>query len=290
MNMSYVGLVPELVETAAQDLAGIRTGLLEVTSAAAGATTQLSPAAADEVSTAIAQLFGNFGRDYQATMARAAVFHDEFVSLVSRSASAYLATEVTNGAALLRVGHSFAAAAENAAAFGAGLGGQVGGSLTGSFDAAPLLRALSALPNLGAGLALQAGGALASGFGTGLVQTGQAIVSAGVAFENLGAAMSGTGAALTGEANAALLAFFNSEFAANLSATLTANLSVQLPALSELAQSGGILIGNLFAGLFQLASTSGAFAANFGASLAAVVAAGQGLVANLGVALPAVAG
>ena len=62
MNMSFVVAVPDLVEVAAQDLAGIRSALDEVTQAIIAPTTSLAPAAGDEVSAAIAGLFGNFGQ------------------------------------------------------------------------------------------------------------------------------------------------------------------------------------------------------------------------------------
>jgi hypothetical protein len=50
MNMSFVVAVPDLVEVAAQDLAGIRSALDEVTQAIIAPTTSLAPAAGDEVS------------------------------------------------------------------------------------------------------------------------------------------------------------------------------------------------------------------------------------------------
>ncbi|MEK1220548.1 PE family protein, partial [Mycobacterium ulcerans] len=63
--MSFVTAVPELVESAAQDLAGIRSALVEAAQAVAVPTTALAAAGEDEVSAAIAALFGTFGQEYQ---------------------------------------------------------------------------------------------------------------------------------------------------------------------------------------------------------------------------------
>ncbi|MCV7377097.1 PE family protein [Mycobacterium alsense] len=94
--MSFVVTEPELVTVAAENLAGIRSSLGEATAAAAAPTTGVAAAAADEVSAAISQLFGTYGREFQAAAARAAAFHDEFVSLLNGGAAAYLGTEIAN--------------------------------------------------------------------------------------------------------------------------------------------------------------------------------------------------
>ncbi|WP_156764908.1 PE family protein, partial [Mycobacterium sp. 1081908.1] len=60
--MSYVIATPDLVQSAAQDLAGIRSSLAEAAASAAGPTTGIATAAQDEVSVAIASMFGNFGQ------------------------------------------------------------------------------------------------------------------------------------------------------------------------------------------------------------------------------------
>ena len=99
--MSFVNVVPELVQAAAQDLTGIGSTLGEATAFAAGPTTQLPAAGADEVSAAIAGLFGNHGQQFQALAARASTFHEQFVSLLSRGAGEYLSTEVANGEQML---------------------------------------------------------------------------------------------------------------------------------------------------------------------------------------------
>ena len=98
--MSFVIAEPGLVQAAASQLAGIRSALAEVAAAAAAHTTGLAPAAADEVSAAIAALFGTFGEEYQAANAQAAMFHAEFVNLLNAGASAYANAEAAGRAAL----------------------------------------------------------------------------------------------------------------------------------------------------------------------------------------------
>ncbi|MGZ4582867.1 MAG: PE family protein [Mycobacterium sp.] len=94
--MSFVVAVPDLVQGAAQDLAGIRASLAEAVAGVAGPTTGVVPAAADEVSAAIAAMFGNVGQEFQALSSQAQAFHTEFVNLINASAGAYLSTEVAN--------------------------------------------------------------------------------------------------------------------------------------------------------------------------------------------------
>ncbi|OBF51000.1 hypothetical protein A5787_07695 [Mycobacterium sp. 852002-50816_SCH5313054-b] len=96
--MSFVFATPELVESAAQDLAGIRSSLAEAAASAAGPTTGIATAAQDEVSVAIASLFGNFGQEFQAVSAQAQAFHQQFVSLMNAGAGAYTSAEAANAA------------------------------------------------------------------------------------------------------------------------------------------------------------------------------------------------
>ncbi|WP_412176895.1 PE family protein [Mycobacterium liflandii] len=56
--MSFVSVVPEWVAAAATDVAGIGSVVGAANAAAAGATTSVTAAAGDEVSVAIAALFG----------------------------------------------------------------------------------------------------------------------------------------------------------------------------------------------------------------------------------------
>ncbi|POX77283.1 PE family protein [Mycobacterium kansasii] len=93
--MSFV-LTPEMLTTAAQDLAAMHSTLGEVSVTAAGPTTALAAAAEDEVSAGIAALFGAFGREYQIVSSQAQAFHERFVNLLNAGASAYCSAEAAN--------------------------------------------------------------------------------------------------------------------------------------------------------------------------------------------------
>ncbi len=99
--MSFVVAAPEMVQTAAQDLAGIRSALVEALSTVATPTTGVMPAAADGVSAAIAATFGDFGQEFQALSAQAQAFHAEFVGLMNAGAGAYAGTEIANAEQVL---------------------------------------------------------------------------------------------------------------------------------------------------------------------------------------------
>jgi hypothetical protein len=96
--MSFLVATPEVVSAAAGTLAGIGTTLGEATSAAAGSTTTVAAAGADDVSTAISRLFGLYGKRFQALIAQAATFNNEFSNLLNGGAAAYLGTEIANAA------------------------------------------------------------------------------------------------------------------------------------------------------------------------------------------------
>jgi len=99
--MSFVIATPDLVQGAAQDLAGIRSSLAEATAIAAGPTTGVAAAAQDEVSIAIASMFGGVGQEFQALSAQAQAFHAEFVSAMNGSAAAYVSAEAAAGQTLM---------------------------------------------------------------------------------------------------------------------------------------------------------------------------------------------
>jgi PE family/Histidine phosphatase superfamily (branch 1) len=61
--------------------------------AAAIPTTELAAAGADEVSAAVAALFGGHAQEYQAAAARATAYYEQFVRTLSAAASSYAATE-----------------------------------------------------------------------------------------------------------------------------------------------------------------------------------------------------
>jgi hypothetical protein len=113
--MSFVIATPDLVQGAAQDLAGISSSLAEATSTAASPTTGIAAAAQDEVSLAIASMFGNYGQEFQALSTHAQAFHAQFVNLMNAGAGAYVSAEAAAGQTLMS-----AAAAPAQAVFGGG--------------------------------------------------------------------------------------------------------------------------------------------------------------------------
>ena len=98
--MSYVISAPEMMTSAATDLAGIESALSAAHAAAATRTTGLLAAAADEVSEAIAALFSAHGQEFQALGAQAAAFQDQFVQSLTASAGSYAHAEAANVVAL----------------------------------------------------------------------------------------------------------------------------------------------------------------------------------------------
>ncbi len=109
--MSFVVAAPESITTAAADLGGIGSALERAAAAAAGNTTGLPAAAADEVSIAVSRLFSAFGQDFTTLTGQAAAVHAEFVNLLNGGAAAYLGTEIANAEQTLLPGLSSAAAA-----------------------------------------------------------------------------------------------------------------------------------------------------------------------------------
>ena len=86
---SFVIAGPEALAAASAEVGGIGSSIREATAAAAYSTTTVLPAAQDEVSAAISALFGTYGQEYQALSAQAAVFHQDFVSLLAAGGGAY---------------------------------------------------------------------------------------------------------------------------------------------------------------------------------------------------------
>ena len=100
--MSLVIAAPESMTAAATDLAGIGSAVDAAHLAAAPSTVGVLPAAADEVSSGVAQLFSQHAVDYQALAGKAAAFQQQFVQNLTSSASAYVSAEASNAAALLQ--------------------------------------------------------------------------------------------------------------------------------------------------------------------------------------------
>jgi PE family len=97
--MSYVTTQPEMLGAAAGNLHGIGAVVSAGNTAAAGPTTGVVPAAADEVSALTAAQFAAHAQMYQDFSAQAAAIHEQFVATLATSAGSYLATEAANAAA-----------------------------------------------------------------------------------------------------------------------------------------------------------------------------------------------
>ncbi len=91
--MSFVNVVPEFLETAASDATRIGSAVRAGNLAALIPTTEVSAAAADEVSTAIAAVFGTHAQQYQAAAAQAATYYEQFVQNLSAAAASYTGAE-----------------------------------------------------------------------------------------------------------------------------------------------------------------------------------------------------
>ncbi|UDS12777.1 PE family protein, partial [Mycobacterium tuberculosis] len=91
---------------AALDVARIGSSIGAANAAAAGSTTSVLAAGADEVSAAIATLFGSHAREYQAISTQVAAFHDRFAQTLSAAVGSYVSAEATNAAPLATLEHN----------------------------------------------------------------------------------------------------------------------------------------------------------------------------------------
>ncbi|AGZ50800.1 PE domain-containing protein [Mycobacterium kansasii] len=98
--MSFVLVGPEALATAAAEVAQIGSAVSVGNLAAAIPTTEVAAAAADEVSAAIAALFGAHAQEYQAAAAQVAMFHEQFVGTLSAAAASYTGAEAALAADL----------------------------------------------------------------------------------------------------------------------------------------------------------------------------------------------
>lgn len=97
--MSFVIAVPEVVDAAATELARIGSTISQANVFAAFPTTTIAAAGTDEVSTALAALFGSLGQEYQAISNQMAAFHDQFVRNLQASVNAYASTDAASAMA-----------------------------------------------------------------------------------------------------------------------------------------------------------------------------------------------
>jgi PE family len=98
--MSFVTAAPEAMVSTAGDLQSVGASMNAENEAAAGPTTGVQPAAADEVSALTAIHFAAHAAVYQAVGAQAAAIHDLFVTTLRSGAACYAATEAANAAVI----------------------------------------------------------------------------------------------------------------------------------------------------------------------------------------------
>src|ERR1700730_17900992 len=96
--MANLITAPETLASTAADVQGIGSAINAARANAAGPTTGLLPAAEDEVSAAIAKLFGAYGQEFQSVVSQAASFHNEFTQALAAAGNAYLEAEGANAA------------------------------------------------------------------------------------------------------------------------------------------------------------------------------------------------
>lgn len=75
----FLFAVPDELAAASSSLTSLRSSIREARVAAAGSTTSIIAAAEDEVSAAVARLFGGYAQQFQALGAQASLFHDQLV-------------------------------------------------------------------------------------------------------------------------------------------------------------------------------------------------------------------
>ncbi|UGT91215.1 PE family protein [Mycobacterium ostraviense] len=98
--MTHLIAALETMVSAATNAEQIGSAISAAGAAAAGSTTNVLAAAADEVSAAIAKLFGTYGQQLQAALTQATAFHDEFVQTLAGAATTYAQAEAANAAAV----------------------------------------------------------------------------------------------------------------------------------------------------------------------------------------------
>jgi hypothetical protein len=110
--MSFVNTAPAAIAAAASDLQGIGNSFASESAGAASSTTDVVPAASDEVSILQAGVFSTYGQLYQSVSAQAQAIHQQFVQLLNQSSSSYQETESANQAGA--AANSLSGATQNA--------------------------------------------------------------------------------------------------------------------------------------------------------------------------------
>ncbi|OBJ88197.1 PE family protein [Mycobacterium asiaticum] len=98
--MAYVLTQPQVMASAAAQVAAVGTAVRDAGAAAARTTTGLVSAAADEVSNAIAGLFNAFAEEGQQVISRMAAMHQQFAQSLAAAGEAYTVSEAASVSAL----------------------------------------------------------------------------------------------------------------------------------------------------------------------------------------------
>lgn len=93
---SSVWVVPDVVAVAASRVAEVGSAVDAAGAVAAVPTSAVVAAAGDEVSAAVAVLFGQLGLEYQQVSVQAGVFHERFVAALTAAGTAYGVAEAAN--------------------------------------------------------------------------------------------------------------------------------------------------------------------------------------------------
>jgi len=96
--MSYLLAAPERVGAAAADLHTIGSSVSTASALAATRTSDVLAAAGDEVSAAVADVFGAYAKQFHTAVAQAAAFHAEFAQALAGAGDLYARTEAANAA------------------------------------------------------------------------------------------------------------------------------------------------------------------------------------------------
>jgi hypothetical protein len=98
--MAYVIAAPEMMAAAAANVAAIGSTLNAAHLTAAAPTVAVIPAAADEVSAAVAQVFSQAAQSFQGLVGKASAFGAHFAQQLTAGGGAYAAAEAVNAASL----------------------------------------------------------------------------------------------------------------------------------------------------------------------------------------------
>jgi hypothetical protein len=107
--MDYVITTPEALAATAADVARIGSSITGASAAAAGPTSGLLTAAGDEVSAAVAKLFGGYAQRYQEAVRQAVAYQGEFASALAAAGSVYAQAEAANTALVATVSNPLGA-------------------------------------------------------------------------------------------------------------------------------------------------------------------------------------